>query len=237
MIVQDSKLCAQNVNVVITQPAPLTGSIVSQINVLCFGGSTGSVTLSAAGGTSPYQYSLDGGAYQSSGTFNGLAAGAHSVSVQDIKLCTTIVNLTITQPAALTVSETQVNVSCFGGSNGSTTAVPAGGTGQYSYSWSTIPIQTTVTATGLTAGTYIVNVTDANGCTALSSVIISQPVILSGNAVATNVLCNSGSNGAVTLTVSGGTSPYTYLWNTGATSKDLTSLTTGTYSVTITDAN
>jgi gliding motility-associated-like protein len=237
VIVQDANLCGQNVNVVITQPAPLTGAIVSQTNVLCFGGSTGSVTLSAAGGTSPYQYSIDGGAYQSSGTFNGLIAGAHIISVQDIKLCTTIVNLTITQPAVLSVTTTQVNVLCFGGSNGSATAIPAGGTSPYSYAWSTIPIQTAVTATGLTAGTYSVNVTDANGCTALASVTITQPVTMSGSTAVTNILCNGGSTGTVTLTVSGGTSPYTYLWNNGATTKDLAGLTAGTYTVTITDAN
>ena len=241
VIVRDANLCTSNVNITITQPAPLTGAITSQTNVLCFGGTTGSISLSGAGGTSPYQYSIDGGPYQVSGTFNGLTAGPHVITVRDIKLCTSIVNITITQPAAaLTVTTTQVNVACFGGATGTATATPAGGTGLKTYSWNTVPVQTTATATGLIAGTYTVTVTDANLCTATANVTITQPAAaLTVTTTQVNVACFGGATGTATATPAGGTGPFTYSWNTlpVQTTATATGLIAGTYTVTVTDAN
>ena len=91
--------------------------------------------------------------------------------------------------------------------------------------------------TGLPAGTYRVTVTDDNGCTANESVTITEPTALSANAVATNVHCNGGNDGTVDLTLTGGTAPYTYVWNNSATTDYITGLAAGTYSVTVTDAN
>ncbi|MBE1615962.1 SprB repeat-containing protein, partial [Flavobacterium sp. SaA2.13] len=110
-----------------------------------------------------------------------------------------------------------------------------GGTAPYTYVWNTTA--TTQDLTGLPAGTYEVTVTDANGCTATASVTVTQPTVLSASGTATNVSCNAGSNGAVDLTVTGGTAPYTYVWNNAATTQDLTGLTASTYDVTVTDAN
>lgn len=137
-------------------------------------------------------------------------------------------------PVNLSISS-QTNVTCYNNCNGQATASATSGTSPYSYLWSNS--QTTPTATGLCAGTFTVTVTDAASQTATSSVTITQPVLLTATATATNVTCNSLSDGTAVVTAGGGTTPYTYSWSNGFTTPTITGLTSGTYSVTVTDAN
>ena len=141
------------------------------------------------------------------------------------------VTVTVSSPS-VTVSKT--NVSCNGGSNGSATATPSGGIAPYSYLWSNSG--TTSQISNLTSQTYSVTITDAIGCTVSSTVSITQPTALSVSTTSTNVKCNGGNNGSAIASVSGGTSPYTYLWSTSATTAQVTNLTSQIYTVTITDA-
>jgi gliding motility-associated-like protein len=140
-----------------------------------------------------------------------------------------------------TVTTTQVNVACFGGTNGTATAIPAGGSGVYAYSWNTVPVQTTITATGLTAGTYIVTITDGNNCTATGSVTITEPTTtLSGSIVSqTNVSIPGGNDGSVVVSGSGGTPPYQYKLGSGVyqTAGTFSSLSAVSYTVTVQDNN
>ncbi|WP_199732263.1 beta strand repeat-containing protein, partial [Flavobacterium macacae] len=143
--------------------------------------------------------------------------------------------LTVSNPTVTAGSQT--NVSCFGGSNGSATVTASGGIAPYTYSWSPSG-GTGASATGLTAGTYTVTITDNIGCTTTRNFTVTQPAsAVSGTTAVTNVACSSGTNGAINLTPSGGTGPYTFNWGGGITSEDRTALAAGTYSVTITDAN
>jgi gliding motility-associated-like protein len=239
--VTDVNGCVGTTSQAITQPAILTSSIASQTNVSCFGGSNASVTISGAGGTTPYQFSINGGPQQASGTFSGLAAGSYTVTITDANGCTVNQSVTVTQPAAaVSVTFTQSNVLCFGGANGSIDITPAGGTSPYTYSWSNGA--TTQDVTGLSAGTYSVIINDANGstggCTTTTSVTIAQPTApVTVSTTQQNVLCNGGSSGSIDLSVSGGTAPYTYLWSNGATTQDISGLPAGTYSVIVNDAN
>ena len=102
----------------------------------CFGDANGSVTITGSGGTGPYQYSLDGGSYQASGTFNNLAPTNYTITVRDANLCTYDVLVTISQPdSPLSGSiSSQTNVACFGGGTGSVTVAGSGGTSPYQYS-------------------------------------------------------------------------------------------------------
>jgi gliding motility-associated-like protein len=241
--IRDANGCLTTVNVTITQPAAaLGGGIASQTNVACFGGNTGSVTVSGADGTAPYQYRLGAGAYQASGTFGGLTAGSYSVTVRDANLCTFVVPVTITQPAAaLAVTiPSQTNILCFGGATGSATAAASGGTAPYNYSWNSTPVQTGATASGLTAGTYTVTVTDAAGCITTANVTITQPAAALTISISaqSNVLCFGGNTGSATAAASGGTTPYNYSWSTTPvqTGPTATGLIAGTYTVTVTDA-
>ncbi|NDJ00142.1 hypothetical protein GWA97_13745, partial [Flavobacterium sp. LaA7.5] len=202
-------------------------------NVSCNGGSNGAVDLTVTGGTAPYTFVWNNTA--TTEDLTGLSAGTYDVTVTDANGCTATASVTVTEPTILTAGGVATNVSCNGGNNGTVDLTVTGGTAPYTYAWSNTA--TTEDLTGLSAGTYDVTVTDANGCTATASVTVTEPTILTAGGVATNVSCNGGSNGTVDLTVTGGTAPYTYLWNNTATTEDITGLSAGTYEVTVTDAN
>ncbi|MCR9064184.1 MAG: Ig-like domain-containing protein, partial [Cytophagales bacterium] len=142
--------------------------------------------------------------------------------------------VTITIFEGTDVSVTKTDVTCFDGTNGTATATATKGKPSFTYLWSNG--QTGATATGLTAASYTVTVTDANNCTATASVVISQPDKLELTKTVIDPNCEK-SNGSIDLSVSGGTSPYTYDWSNGAITQDISSLPEGIYSVTVTDKN
>ena len=240
--VTDTNGCSTTASVTINQPqAALSASVSSQIRVSCFGNNNGSATVSVNGGTPSYTYSWNTTPAQTTATATGLSAGTYTVTVTDTNGCSTVASVTINQPqAALSASvSSHVNVTCFGG-NGSATVTANGGTPSYTYSWNTQPVQTTVTATGLTAGTYTVTVTDTNGCSTVASVTISQPVgALNASITAqANILCYGDNSGTATVTATAGTQPYTYSWNTtpAQITATATGLIAGTYTVTVMDS-
>src|SRR5262249_22638103 len=165
----------------------------------------------------------------------GLAAGSYSVTVTDAHGCTATTGATITQPDQLTASQTHNNVKCFNGSDGSIDVTVTGGTTPYSFKWGDGP--TTADRSGLGAGSYSVTVTDANGCTATTGATITQPTQLVASQTHVDVACNGNATGSIDVTVTGGTTPYSFKWADGPTSEDRTGLTAGGYSVTVTDAH
>ncbi|MGP8216689.1 MAG: beta strand repeat-containing protein, partial [Bacteroidia bacterium] len=243
----DANGCTATANTTITQPAASVAiTIASQVNVLCNGNSTGSITANAAtGGTSPYTY-----AWTPSGgtnlTASSLSAQAYTITATDANGCTATANATITQPAtapAITIAS-QVNELCNGNSTGSITANAAtGGTGAFTYAW-TPSGGTNLTANGLTAQGYTITATDANGCIADASTIITEPAALTASAsVVSDITCAGGSNGNASATPAGGTSPYTFSWeNSGSVVVSASNptgaiLNAGNYTVTVSDIN
>ncbi|HSZ72358.1 MAG TPA: SprB repeat-containing protein, partial [Cytophagaceae bacterium] len=220
---------------VMTEPAPIT-TTSSITNVSCNGGNNGAITLSSvAGGTGPYTFAWSNGA--TTQNISGLTAGAYSVTITDANLCTQIFNFTVTQPAAIAETSTITNVSCSGGNNGAITLnTVTGGTSPYTFAWSNGAI--TQNISGLTAGAYSVTITDATAtCSKVFNFTVTAPAVIAETSTITNVSCNGGNNGAITLnTVTGGTSPYTFAWSNGATTQNISGLTAGPYSVTVTDA-
>jgi hypothetical protein len=162
-------------------------------------------------------------------------AGAYTSTVTDSNGCTSVKNVTITQPSALSTATAVTNILCNGGSTGSATVTVSGGTAGYTYLWSNGA--TTSTITGLMAGAYTSTVTDSNGCTSVKNVTITQPSALATATAVTNILCNGGSTGSATVTASGGIAGYTYLWSNGATTSSITGLMAGAYTSTVTDSN
>ena len=236
--VTDANGCTATPSFSITQP-PVITTTGTQTNVSCFGGSNGSATVTAAGGTGTFTYNWTPGNPTGDGTntVTGLTPGTWTVTVTDVNGCTTTQTFSITQPPAITTTGTSANVSCFGGSNGSATVVATGGTGTFTYAWAPAG-GTAATATGLTAGTYTVTVTDANGCTTTRSFTITAPTPLTVTSSQTNISCNAGNNGSATVVVTGGTPSYTYAWlPTGGNAATASALTAGNYTCTITDAN
>jgi gliding motility-associated-like protein len=194
--------------------------------------------VSVTGGTGPYSYEWNTSPLQTSATAAGLSAGNYIVSVTDSHGCNTTGNVVILQPSdEISITLTQVSPQCAGGGNGSATAQVIGGTGPYTYSWDTSPEQTTATATGLSTGSYTVTITDFNGCTKSGSVAITEPEPIVLDHSATVASCPDAADGSITLTVTGGTAPYNFIWSDGAITQNRTNIKPGTYSVVVTDMN
>ena len=203
----------------------------------CYGSTDGEAT--ANGGTS-YQWDSNAG-NQTTATATGLGAGTYTVTVTSSVGCSSTGTVTLNEPAELQVTVARNNVTCNGGNDGSAQAqITQESTPPYDYQWSTGSQtlgtnSTTDNVSGLTAGTYDVTVTDANGCSKVVSFVISEPSAFSVTTDHTDAHCGQP-DGSASVTVSGATSPYSYNWSNGTTSSSISNVTSGTYTVTITDA-
>jgi gliding motility-associated-like protein len=234
LTVTDNIGCVTTASIAVNQPnAPLFSNAIVT-NQSCYGLINASINANMTGGTAPYNLSWNTG--QTSAFIGPLVVGQYDLHVVDNLGCVLDTTFFITQPNPLLIPGTVVNVACHGDSSGYITALPNGGTAPYSYSWSNG--QTTQVDTLVPAGSYVVTVTDANGCVDSALFNVAQPLApITITANATAVGCFGANSGAIDLTVNGGTPGYTYLWSNNATSQDLQSLTAGLYSVLVTDQN
>jgi gliding motility-associated-like protein len=170
--VQDANLCTFDVPVTVTQPlAALAVNILSQVNVSCSGSVNGSITFTGSGGTPAYQFSLNGGSYQASGSFNNLAAGSYTLSVMDANLCTASAIVALSEPTAISITSSTRDASCPDTPDGTITLTISGGIQPYSVYWLDGVI--TQDRTEMPNGTYRVIVTDLNSCTSSLDVVIN----------------------------------------------------------------
>ena len=237
--ITDANGCVSTMNQVISEPALPLSSTSAVTNVLCFGNSTGSIAINAAGGTIPYTYNWVSG--QNTSTISNLSAGTYSFTITDINGCNLSGNLNVTQPnAPLSITNSLVNVTCNGFMNGSINTSVSGGTSPYDFNWSNgiyLLAYDTEDLTSIPAETYAVLVVDNHGCSITDTFVITQPTALNNSISGINILCHSDSTGSINLTAFGATPPYSYVWSNGITSEDQSSIPAGTYQVTITDAN
>ncbi len=234
VVVTDTQGWQDTAYVTITQPTLLT-VVVTGSDVTTHGGSNGTASATANGGTTPYAYLWSGG--QTTQTALGLEAGTYTVIITDSNGCMATDSVTITQPAPvlIAIAEVDNHASCFEGSDGQATASATGGIPHYTFLWSNG--QSAETATGLTAGVHFVVVTDTQGWQDTAYVTITQPTLLTVVTTGSNPTTHGGSNGSATATASGGTPPYSYLWSNGQTTATATNLSAGTYTVILTDDN
>ncbi|MCW8898703.1 MAG: gliding motility-associated C-terminal domain-containing protein [Flavobacteriales bacterium] len=229
--------CTKDTTFVVTNGSSLQATIDSSFNVSCNGGNDGIAYANTSGGTGSVTYSWNTNPVQTTQTATGLAAGTYSVTVTDSVGCIYVATVVITEPNTLVANPTMTAMpTCNGGSDGTAIANASGGTTPYSYSWNTTPVQTTQSASGLSVGQYTLTVTDSNGCVSTGNVLITQPAPISNSIQITNITCHNGNDGAITLTSSGGTAPYSYSWSTSAnTSNTETGLSSGIVYVTTSD--
>ncbi len=229
--VTSSTSCTTVSTLTVGEPTLLTVSL-TPISVTCNGGNNGAINTTRSGGTGPYTYLWNNGAFTQNRT--GLATGTYSLTVTDLRGCTATASTFVSQPAlALTIIATPSPLACIGGPSGSVISSVSGGTSPYSYWWG--GVFTSQNRINVPSGNYCVTATDANGCTANGCAIVPAYTPLQASFTQIDVICSNDSTGSIDLTVTDGTTPYTYLWNNSANSQDISNLAQGTYIVTVTD--
>jgi gliding motility-associated-like protein len=255
--ITDSIGCQIFDTIVVTQPEQILPN-ATITNVLCHDDSTGSIVLNPTGGVGGYSYSwavvYDSTHYSvmdsTENHLYNMIAGVYGVRVTDSSGCFVDEQYEIKQPAQISLSAVVVDNVCYDAYDGSIDLTVQGGTPAYdgyTYVWSEQNdsivhyydpdfVAYTEDLSNLHAGTYTVTVTDLNNCQMTATYHVDQPfqgILLEGNV--TDVSCKDQHDGAIDLTVTYGTPPYTYLWSNGETSEDLEELDGGTYIVTVTD--
>ena len=226
VVVTDTLGCTLEITDIILYDPMVCTSV--NVSPTCYGDTDGSITLTVTGGVTPYTYDWSDTVTTKDRT--ELGDGTYTVMITDNGGRFLEKTITLTEPDELVSNAVITNI--VGSTLGSIVLTPTGGTGLYTYLWNTGA--TTSSITSLTAGTYSVTITDTHSCTALETYTVQGDTILL-TFVTTNVLCNSDDTGAIILTVSGGTAPFTYMWNDLVTTKDRTGLEAGIYSVVVTD--
>jgi len=229
--ITDAHGCTNTFSQTLTQPPPFQAS-TTQFSAC--GSNSGVATVSATGGVGPYTYKWSGGGTDS--TTSGLSAGSYNVTVTDHNHCALVQTVVIPSSPAINVNVSVTpNTACGSNCTGSASISVSGGTAPFSYTWNTG--QSSSSSLGLCAGNYVITVTDANSCTAVPTVTITQPFSISFDTAHTDILCHGDLNGTASVTAISGTAPFSYAWSTGDTTTSISGLSGGTYSLTVTDAN
>ena len=235
--VTDKNNCTNTISVTIDQPTQLQ-TATSSVSSNC-GQNDGNASVTASGGTGAYTYNWNTTPIQTTATANSLAAGTYYITITDSTGCFIDTNVTVSDVGAGSSSiNTSTDASCYGSCDGQATASMGSGTSPFTYQWDDPGNQTNSAAVGLCQGTYNVTVTDSVGCTGNASITINEPAAITGSAVSMDATCNGGCDGSVNASISGGTPPFSYIWDDPSSQTDSTAigLCQGTYNVTITDS-
>jgi gliding motility-associated-like protein len=238
LTVTDANGCSIAQPFTLNEPPPIMATATADL-VKCFGESTGKISLQYDGGTAPYTFLWSNGL--TTADIGNQPAGTYSVTIRDNNTCTLTTFAEITQSTDIVLANTMTPVKCFDGNDGGLGLQVGGGNPGYTAQWTGPGFTGSGTAlSNLHAGTYVTTVTDNFGCTATLSATVAQPPAAL-NAVlplVSDTVCFNGSEGRATVVASGGTTPYTYLWDAnGQTDATATGLSLSTYKVTVTDAN
>ncbi len=229
---------AKDTVIVTTNLNPLLS--MGDADTICNGQNNGSAIVTVTGnGTAPFTYLWNTIPAQLNDTATGLSGGTYSVIVTDANGCAATDSLTLVEyPTAITASITaQVNLNCNAICNGTATVTASGGAPPYSYSWNTIPVQIINVADNLCAGNYFIVVSDIAGCDVVDTLTITEPAAITASIEILSGSCTLDNNAIATVTASGGTGGYTYLWSNGQSTAAISGLSAGTYSVTVSDFN
>ncbi len=250
--------CVASGQATVLQPVPLTLSSTGNMTILCNGDPTGSGSFTAAGGTAPYTFTTlvntAGATLTTSGStvaVTDAGGGTITLRVTDAHNCTAESTIIVTEPPVLILSATTTNIACYGDNTGLIITSVTGGVAPYLYSWTTVGgsglISGASNQSGLTAGTYNVTVTDANGCTTTGSWTLTQPDEITVNVTTDDSLIGTCSDAQLDAAVAGGVMPvggYLFSWSPTAGLSDAnianpvaSPASTTTYTVTVTDAN
>jgi outer membrane protein OmpA-like peptidoglycan-associated protein len=233
--VTDANACKSTFSSVVTQPRKLYKSIDAITDIRCNGENTGSIFVTVLEGIQPYAFKWSNGAVVED--LDNLSAGNYKLTITEGNGCQSILEATIEQPPVFdAVTASVSNIKCYGESVGAVDINVTGGLAPYQFAWSNGSKEEDIK--DVRADSYSVLVTDANGCLRTLHTEITEPPLLSMNIDSVrNVKCCGDASGAIFITVHGGVKPYNYKWSHGATTEDITNLTLGVYTVTVTDGN
>jgi gliding motility-associated-like protein len=201
-------------------------------DISCFNGNNGTIDVSIITGTAPFTYLWNDNVTTEDRV--GLSAGVYSLTVSGSDGCAATITVDITQPAAITVSETITNESCAGSQDGSITLTPNGGTAPYIYLWS--DNDNANPKNNLSLGNYSVTITDNNGCSINQSFEVGRNAAISIAPVVNNPSCFPAADGSIELTVNGGNGGFVFQWSDNSVRQNAYNLLPGTYTVTVTDS-
>ncbi len=237
-------------SIILSQPELLTSQITDSTNISCYGYANGSATITPIGGTTPFSYFWDDPSGTTDSIVTGLRANLfYNVTITDANDCVTSNGITLTQPNQLTCSvEDSSSTSCYGYSDGFLDILVTGGTPSYNYNWDGPDgfQSTDNNINGLSAGEYILTVTDANGCIKIDTFQITEPSELLTSVTSDTLLCYGENSGSISVAITGGTLGYTTQWYRdpeltlpiqGETDITLDNMPGGTYYVHISDLN
>jgi gliding motility-associated-like protein len=232
-VTENSGCSATATGTIANQPS-LVVNVTNIQGILCYGDSNGTARVNVVGGTEPYTIAWNPdnitGFEQTT-----LVAGDYQFTVTDNNGCTGEAEFTINDVTPLSYVANTQDVDCYGNQTGRIEFNASGGTGSLTYNWSNGLM--TSSLNNIVAGEYIVTVTDYNNCSLSAEFEITQPDELELHIYPTNIDCYGNNNGSILLNVVGGTTPYSFNWNSGQTSQNLENLIFGTYIVTVGDAN
>jgi gliding motility-associated-like protein len=225
--------CSGIDSITIFEPTALVSNTVNITDANC--ATLGDIDINVSGAVAPYSFIWSNGA--TTEDISGLVAGSYSVTITDANGCSIVNQANTVNASGLPILSVgnAINPTCNGYTDGSVEMSVSNGTAPYSFVWN--GALTGQNISGLAAGTYNTTVTDALGCTATSSVTLTQPAAIIAAATIVNANCQD-TDAAINYAVSGGAGqPYSFIWSNGATSSDISGLSSGTYSVTVSDAN
>ena len=228
----------------ITEPPVLSLNLISQTNVLCFGDATGAITVNAGGGTPieitpgvfDYAYSWTGpsGFTSTNKNLSGILAGTYDLIVTDAHGCTKMLSVTIIQNPEIIITAVTTPITCYGANNASIALTLSGGIPPYQATWSNLATGTF--QDNLSAGTYIITITDGIGCQKPITIIIPEAPVFMVTPVVKNISCFGAHDGSINLNLAGGIPVVTLQWSDGSTAGTIrNNLGAGTYTATISD--
>lgn len=232
MMVTDQNGCPDSLTIQVNEPNPIH-IITTTTNNDCYEDELGNINISVTGGISPYTYYWN--TAEPTQNLNNLSAGIYQATITDANLCTHYITDTITEPLEISNVITPINILCHGDLSGAITLNSIGGTGNLIYNWNDGGIG--AQRTNLSAGTYIVTVSDDNGCSKTELITLTEPTSLSTNRAIRPPSCFGFSDGTLDISPQGGVGSYSFIWNTTDTTEDLSGLSNGQYTLTLTDDN
>jgi large repetitive protein len=241
--VLDANSCSITTIVTVGSVALPVLSLISKTNVLCFGGNNGTIATSVSGGTPTFSYSISPSIINNlNGSFSNATNGTYVVTVTDGNLCTSSLSVSITQPSNILFgTTTATGTNCSAAANGTVSTSALGGVGTLTFTLvNTGATNTTGSFSALAAGTYVVEVADANGCTKSTTIAVTQPGTLTWGAInVTNVNCNNAATGTINVNANGGTGTKLFSINGGTStaSNNWVGLVAGSYAISVSDAN